>query len=109
MAPRHVLLTNTASHGFQYGMLRDFESEIVRLTGASVVEMPAWQAPPLMRTKLAHGTRWAPLRRVVPRQPGFDVEADVLWAILMGPESSSLDVLRAWDRKVGYRIVYLYD
>src|SRR5262245_27953129 len=103
MPLRHVLLSNTTGHGFQYGMLRDFEDEIVRITGASRIEMPVWRAPAGLRARLAHGTRGAPIRRIVPRQPGFEVEADVLWAILMGPESSSLDLMRAWDGKVGYR------
>lgn len=106
---RHVLLTVPGSHGFQYGMLRDFESEIVRLTGAVTVPMPLWDAPEPIRGRLAHGTRYAPLRRFVPKRGGFGVDADVLWLVLMGPESSWLDLYRAWDEKVGYRIVYVYD
>jgi len=107
--PRHVLLTVRGSHGFQYGMLRDFEGEIVRLTGATVVPIPEWPAPPAVKDRLAHGTRYAPLRRFVPRRGGFGVDADVLWLVLMGPEASWLDLYRAWDRRVGYRIVYVYD
>ena len=108
-SPRHVLLTVPGSHGFQYGMLRDFEEEIVRLTGASVVSAPEFRAPAPVKGRLAHGTRYAPLRRFVPRQGGFSVEADVLWLVLMGPESSWLDLFRAWDGKVGTRIVYVFD
>ncbi len=37
------------------------------------------------------------------------MDADVLWLVLMGPESSSLDLYRAWDARVGYRIVYVFD
>ena len=106
---RHALLSDTTSHGFQYGVLRDFEDEIVRLTGAERLSMPQWRGPAPLRARLAHGTRYAPLRRFVPKQPGFEVDADVLWVILMGPESSSLDLLRAWDGKVGTRILYLLD
>jgi hypothetical protein len=106
---RHVLLTVPGSHGFQFGMLRDFEAEIVRLTGASVVPLPDWPAPPALRQRLAHGTRFANLRPYVPRRGGFAVDADVLWLVLMGPESSWLDLFRAWDDRVGYRIVYVYD
>jgi hypothetical protein len=58
---------------------------------------------------LAHGARFAPLRRFVPSRRGFQVDADVLWLVLMGPESSWLDLYRAWDARVGYRIVYVYD
>ncbi len=62
-----------------------------------------------VRGRLAHGTRYAPLRRFVPKRGGFAVDADVLWLVLMGPESSWLDLFRAWDARVGYRIVYVYD
>jgi Glycosyl transferases group 1 len=106
---RHVLLTVRGSHGFQYGMLRDFEEEIVRLTGASVVPIPPYRGPAMIVDRLAHGTRYAPLRRLAPRQRTFGVDADVLWLVLMGPESSWLDLYRAWDARVGYRIVYVYD
>lgn len=104
-----MVLSVQGSHGFQYGMLRDFEEEIVRLTDAVVVPAPGWEAPPAVRTRLAHGTRYAPLRRFVPKRGGFAVDADVLWLVLMGPESSWLDLYRAWDKKVGTRIVYVYD
>jgi hypothetical protein len=97
------------SHGFQYGSLRDFEDEIVRVTGAAVVPVPTWPAPAAFRDRLAHGTRYAPLRRFVPSRGDFQVDADVLWLVLMGPESSWLDLYRAWDARVGYRIVYVYD
>ena len=106
---RHALLSKTASHGFQYGVLRDFEDEIVRLTGAERAAMPEWRGPERVHGRIAHGTRLAPLRRFVPRQAGFEVEADVLWVVLMGPEDSSLDLLRGWDRRVGTRILYLFD
>ena len=109
MAPRHVLLTVPDCSGFQYGMLRDFEDEIVRLTGAAVVPIPKWGAPAFLRERLAHGTRLAPLRRFVPPRAGFQVDADVLWLVLMGPESSWLDLYRAWDARVGYRVLYVYD
>src|SRR5262245_42180748 len=106
---RHVVLTVTGNHGFQYGVLRDFEDEIVRLTGAAVVPTPVWSAPRAIKDRLAHGTRYAPLRRYVPKRGGFSVDADVLWLVLMGPESSWLDLFRGWDARVGYRIVYVFD
>jgi hypothetical protein len=106
---RHVLLTVTNSHGFQYGHVRDLEDEIVRLTGAHVVPIPAYCPPGFLRSHLDHGTRWAPLRRIAPPRADFAVDADVLWLVLMGPESSWLDLYRGWDRKVGKRIVYVFD
>src|SRR6185437_10667664 len=109
-ALRHVLLTVQESHSFAIGVLRDFEDEIVRLTGASVVPIPAYRgAPAQLRDTFAHGTRYAPLRRMLPRSSAFGVDADVLWLVLMGPEASWLDLFRAWDTRVGYRIVYVFD
>jgi hypothetical protein len=109
MALSHALLTVDGVHGFQYGMLRDFEGEIVRLTGARTITMPSWPGPKLVRDRLAHGTRFAPLRRFAPQSSELKIEADVLWMVLMGPEASALDLFRGWDAKVGYRIVYVYD
>lgn len=106
---RHVLLTVPESHGFQYGVLRDFEDEIVRITGAAVAPMPTWEGPAALQGRLAHGTRYAPLRRLFGSRGRFQVDADVLWLVLMGPESSSLDLFHGWDARVGYRIVYVYD
>jgi hypothetical protein len=106
---RHVLLSVTNSHGFEYGPLRDLEDEIVRITGAAVVPLPAYAPPGFVAAHLSHGTRWAPLRRLAPRRADFAVDADVVWLVLMGPESSSLDLFRGWDRRVGKRIVYVFD
>lgn len=106
---RHALLSKSSTHGFPYGVLHDFEDEIVRLTGAERTFMPEWRGPAPIHGRIAHGTRFAPLRRFVPRQAGFTIEADVLWVILMGPEDSSLDLLHGWDRRVGTRILYLFD
>jgi hypothetical protein len=106
---RHVLLTVTDSHGFQYGHVRDLEDEIVRITGAQVVPIPAYCPPGFVQQHLSHGTRWAPLRRLAPARADFAVDADVLWLVLMGPEASWLDLYRGWDRRVGKRIVYVFD
>lgn len=109
MSVRHVVLTNPGSHGFQFGVLRHFEDEIIRLTGAERVAVPAWRAPLHVRKRLAHGTRYAFLRDYVPRRQRFDLRADVAWSIQMGPEDTDLDLLTDWDRSAGYRILYLYD
>jgi hypothetical protein len=106
---RHVVLTVPDSHGFEYGTVRDLEDEIVRLTGARVVPMPSYAPPGFVKDHLSHGTRWAPLRRLAPPRADFAVDADVLWLVLMGPEASWLDLYRGWDRKVGTRIVYVFD
>jgi hypothetical protein len=71
--------------------------------------MPGWDTPRPIGARLAHGTRYAPLRRLVPRSTSFQVDADVAWLVLMGPQASALDLYRAWDARVGYRIVYVFD
>ncbi len=81
----------------------------MRVTGASVVPLPAYLPPGFVKDHLSHGTRWAPLRRLAPPRSDFAVDADVVWLVLMGPESSWLDLYRGWDRRVGKRIVYVFD
>src|SRR5438105_8062553 len=105
---KHIVLRNTSLSGLQYGMLRDFEDEIVRLTGAQIVEAPHRQFPRFISRRLAHGTRYAGLRRVVPKEE-IDLKADVLWVVLMGPENFTLDLWKAWDRHVGVKVLYLFD
>jgi hypothetical protein len=105
---QHVVLSNPALRGLQYGMLRDLEDEIVRLTGADRIEAPSRSLPAFIGGRLAHGTRYSGLRRWVPRE-GYELKADVLWVVLMGPENFTLDMYRGWDRNVGVKILYLFD
>ena len=106
MPERHTVLVNQELSGFEHGMLQDFQDEIIRLTGASRV--PAPQRGSLTK-RFGLGTRYMPLRRFM-RQDGFHPAADVLWAVLMGPEEySPLDVFKQWDRSAGFKILYLFD
>lgn len=106
--PRHVVLTNPALRGLEYGMLRDFEDEIIRLTGAEPVIAPNRSLPAFIGGRLKHGTRYSAARKWLPKEE-YEVEADVLWVILMGPENFTLDLFKGWDRKVGFKILYLFD
>ena len=106
---KHIVLTNQTLSGFEYGVLRDFEDEIVRITGGHQVVMPAKRKlPKLIENRIAHGTRYASLRRFIP-QVEYDLKADVLWVILMGPENFTLDLFKNWDKNVGIKILYLFD
>src|SRR5690349_15157549 len=98
MTVRHAVLMNPRNRGFPFGVLRHLEAEIVRLTGAEVVPIPRWRAPKALRDRLAHGTRYGALRRLVPRVQHFDVRADVAWAVLMGAEETDLDLLAGWEQ-----------
>jgi Glycosyl transferases group 1 len=104
----HIVLTNPALSGFAYGMLRDFESEILRLTGGEEIVMPKRNLPNFLEHRLAHGTRYASLRKFVP-QINYDLKADVLWVILMGPEDFPLDLFKNWDKNIGTKILYIFD
>lgn len=104
----HVILVNPALQGMQYGMLRDLEDEIVRITGARGVLAPRRALPGVFNERLEHGTRYGGLRKWVPKE-NFELRADVLWVVLMGPESFTLDLYKGWDKGVGLKILYLFD
>lgn len=89
-------------------MVRDFEDEIVRLTGAEQIESPSRVLPTFISRRLAHGTQYSDLRRWVPREE-YELKADVLWVPLMGPEDFELDLFTRWDRKIGLKILYFFD
>ncbi len=89
-------------------MLRDFEDEIVRLTGAERVIAPSRSFPAFIGERLAHGTRYSGLRQWVPKEQ-HELKADVLWVILMGPENFTLDLFKGWDKHVGLKILYFFD
>ena len=105
---KHAVLTNGSLHGFEYGMLRDFEDEIARLTKAEVVESPVRKLPGFIDRRVGHGTRYSELRKLIPKAE-HSIKADVLWAVLMGPESYALDLYKNWDSDVGIKILYLFD
>jgi hypothetical protein len=105
---KHVVLANNGLHGVEYGMLRDFEDEIVRLTGAELIESPVRKFPKFIDRRVGHGTRYSELRKLIPKA-GHSIKADVLWAVMMGPESYTLDLFKDWEQGVGIKILYLFD
>ena len=106
MSDRHAILLNPGLSGFEYGMLQDFQDEIARLTGATIIPAPMGGTLP---TRFGLGTRYSWLRRFM-SQAGFHPVADVCWAVLMGPEDfAPLDVFKRWDRRAGFKILYLFD
>jgi hypothetical protein len=107
MALKHVLLKNPRLQGWQYGMLRALEDEIVRQTNATVMEVPDYGLKPVLK-RVGHQMRWDPARKLLPRKP-LDVEADVIWYILMGAENYELDLFKDWHKHAKHRIVYLFD
>jgi hypothetical protein len=106
--PHHAILVNPNLCGFEYGMQEDFQDEIARIAEASWVEIPRRAGFRSLGRKFTLGTRYAGLRRFI-RTRGFSLEADVLWVVMMGPEHWQLDLFRDWDRKIGFKILYLFD
>lgn len=107
MELKHVLLKNPRLQGWQYGMLRALEEEIIRQTGAVVMEVPDYGLKPVLK-RLGHQMRWDPARKLLPKK-SFPVEADVIWYILMGAENYELDLFKDWDKQARHRIVYIFD
>jgi hypothetical protein len=105
---KHVVVSNLPLNGFEYGVLRDFEDEVIRVTGAELVAMPKRQLPKFIGHRIGHGTRYSSLRRFIPKVE-HNFKADVLWSILMGPENFSLDLFKNWDQGVGIKVLYLFD
>ena len=107
MALKHVLLRNPRLKGWEYGMLRALEEEIILQTGALVLEVPDYGMPAVL-DRAGHGMRWDTARKLLPKKT-LKVEADVIWYILMGPENYELDLFRDWNQTAKIRIVYLFD
>ena len=76
-------------------------------TNATVINIPGYDNNILLK-KSAHGMRLDKVRSVLPKKT-LQVDADVIWFILMGPENHVLDLFSQWDIKAKHRIVYLFD
>lgn len=105
---QHTILINPQLSGFEYGTQRDFEDEISRITQAEQVILPQRKLPKYIERRIQHGTRYGGLRKLVPKVD-YEIKADVLWVILMGPENYTLDFFKGWDRNIGIKILYLFD
>lgn len=104
---QHVILKNPRLKGWEYGMLRALEAEIISQTSASIVEVPEYGYD-FITDRVAHGVRWSSGRTILPKK-NFNIDADVIWYVLMGPENYELDLFKGWHQKAKYRIVYLFD
>jgi hypothetical protein len=102
---KHVLIKNPGFSGYQYGVLRSFEEAIIRITSAEIVEIPAYDS--FLLKKAGHGMRFDFVRKNIPKKK-IEIRADVVWCILMGPETFALDLFSGWTH-VKHRIVYLFD
>jgi hypothetical protein len=105
---QHVIIKDNDLNGWEYGMLRSFEKAIVKETNATTVNIPKYSFDRNYLKHFGHGMKRGVYRRYFPRQ-AFDIEADVAWYILMGPENYRLDLYKNWERGGKKKILYLYD
>lgn len=105
---KHVLLRNQWLSGWEYGVLRAFENAIVRITGAEIIHYPEMHISPRIMSKMGHGMNKSKFRNLLPKAK-FAPEADVLWVILMGPETFELDLYKGWQQSAKKKVLYLCD
>ena len=103
----HIILTDNQLNGWEYGMLRSFESAIKNITIAEEVVFPAVKFPNFIEKRIGHGMRLAFLRNCLPKIK-LDFAADVLWYVIMGPEDYRLDRYKM-SKEPNIKILYLYD
>lgn len=104
----HVVIRDTLLNGWEYGMLRSFETAIVRETGAQIIEIPTYASASKHLHHFGHGMKRGLYRRYFPKQE-LELKADVAWYILMGPENYRLDLYKKWDNACKTKILYLFD
>jgi hypothetical protein len=106
---KYQLLRDPSLHGWEYGMLRDFESAIIAIASpgqAGVETLAPYPRSGFLRSKTAPGTRYAPLRHLLPKQL-ISKTAENVASIVMGPEGSPF-----WSRRKqpGQRVAsYIFD
>ena len=109
MVERKIKLLHQPNlHGFEYGMLYDFEASIAGLQNAQLLVAPKSPWPIPIACRLLPVTKYRMLHGISPKWAN-PVEADEIWSILMGPEAYPLWHYRSWANKVGKSVLYLFD
>lgn len=104
----HTIIKDKQLNGWEYGMLRSFESAIVEETGASIVEIPKYFLLGNYISHFGHGMKRGKFRKHFPKQE-WAPDGDIGWYILMGPENYRLDLYEGWNKSLKLKILYLYD
>jgi hypothetical protein len=99
---KHVVLINEDLHGLEFGMLRDFERQVIKSTEASTVTLPK------ISNRFALGTRYQRLRSFTPKQ-NLTINGEFIWCIMMGPENCTVDLMNIKSNSNAKRILYLFD
>ena len=105
---KHVLIRNQWLSGWEYGVLRTLENTIAKFTGAEIIQYPERHIPRLLIKNMGHGMSRGKYRYLLPKVK-FAPEADVLWVVLMGPETFELDLYKGWQQSTKKKVLYLCD
>jgi hypothetical protein len=105
---KHILIKDIQLNGWEYGMLRSFESAIVEETGATTIDVPPYTFAAKYMRHFGQGMNRSIYRRYFPQQE-FRPAGEVTWCILMGPENYRLDLYKGWQDRSGKKILYIYD
>ena len=104
---KHTLLYQDWLEGWQYGVHKALEDEIVRQTNAEIVIVPENQFEKKYK-RMEHGRPFDFFRKYV-KKAELAVDADVAWHVLMSPGDYNLDLFKKWYANVKYRVVYVFD
>ena len=104
----HVLIKDPELNGWEYGMLRAFEAEIIKQTNATTIDLPANPVTQRVMKHFGQGMSRGKFRKYFPQQP-LALGGETVWYILMGPENYRLDLFKNWQGKAKTKILYLFD
>ena len=105
---KHVIIKDSQLNGWEYGMLRSFETAIAKETKAEIVEIPHYRFGSKHLHHFGQGMKRGRYRGYFPKQ-AFEVNSDVAWYILMGPENYKLDLYKDWIECSKVKVLYLFD
>lgn len=106
---RHLLLFDSSLNGYEYGMQRALEAEILLQTEGTGFDLAQTSLSDPWDTRFGHGTRYETFRPWLPKKCLKLPPSDVLWLVLMAPENYRLDLFHGWEQAARYKIVYLFD
>lgn len=104
----HTILRDPALNGWEYGMLRSFETAIVEETAAVFEDVPEYIYTKKYIHHFGHGMTRGKYRKYFPKQV-WKPEGEIAWYVLMGPENYKMDLFKGWDEHFRLKVLYLYD
>jgi hypothetical protein len=104
----NVVIRDANLNGWEYGMLRSFENAIIKETDAKIIEMPKYNFATKYISHFGLGMKRGKYRKYLPKK-AFNIESDVSWCVLMGPENYRLDLYKNWQSTSKVKILYLFD